>query len=177
MATKAASLFALLGGGLFLVDDAPPVVDVNYGSDLFATWPSEQMVGGALDPECRFYNQSVVFSSELCSLFVVNRVASMHQRAAQRALRCAAAHGGECILSPEIGLAMPAAFLYDHRTASMRMLISPKLLPLASEVVHVRVSPPDGDGVTSTRIVLFNQSFPSRGTWSCHQGTPRPPIG
>ena len=158
MAAKAAGLLTLLGGGLWLVDDPPPVVHVNENNDLFAAWPSESMTGTVLEPECAFYNQSVVFSSELCSLFVVNRVAALYQRAAQRALSCAAAYGGECVLSPEIGLAMPAAFLYDHATASMRMLVAPKLLQLDAEPVHVRVSPPDGDGITSTRTLVFNRS-------------------
>lgn len=158
MAAKAAGLLTLLGGGLWLVDDPPPVVYVNKDNDLFAPWPSEALAGSSLPPECAFYNQSVVFSSELCSLFVVNRVAALYQRAAQRALSCAGAYGGECVLSPEIGLAMPAAFLYDHASASMRMLVAPKLLPRDGEPVHVRVSPPDGDGITSTRTVVFNQT-------------------
>lgn len=158
MSAKAAGLLTLLGGGLWLVDDPPPVVRVNKNNDLFAAWPSESMTGTVLEPECAFYNQSVVFSSELCSLFVVNRVAALHHRAAQRAISCAAAYGGECILSPEIGLALPAAFLYDHASASMHMLVAPKLLPHEAESVHVRISPPDGDGVTSTRTILFNRS-------------------
>lgn len=158
MATRTAGLLTLLSGGLWLVDDPPPVVHVNKDSGLFSEWPSELYGGGSLSPECSFYNQTVTFSSELCSLFVVNRVAVLYQRASQRALRCAAAYGGECILSPEIGLGMPAAFLYDHGTASMRMLIAPKLLPMESEPMHVRVAPPDGDGITSTRTMIFNNT-------------------
>lgn len=159
MAGKAAGLLTLLGGGLWLVDDPPPVVNVNTEGGLFASWPSEAVAGSNLPAECAFYNQSVVFSSELCSLFVVNRVSTLYQRASQRALTCAAAYGGECVLSPEIGLAMPAAFLYDHTSAAMRMLVAPKLLPHDGEPVHVRVSPPDGDGITSTRTLVFNQSI------------------
>ena len=158
MATKTAGLLTLLGGSLWLVDDPPPVVYVNKNNDLFATWPSESFGGATQPPECSFYNQSVTFSSELCSLFVVNRVAALYQRASQRALSCAAAYGGECILSPEIGLGMPAAFLYDHATASMRMLVAPKLMPMESELVHVRVAPPDGDGITVTRTMVFNHT-------------------
>lgn len=158
MATKTAGLLTLLGGGLWLVDEPPPVVYVNKNNDLFADWPSESYGAGSLPPECNFYNQSVTFSSELCSLFVVNRVAALYQRASQRALSCAAAYGGECVLSPEIGLGMPAAFLYDHNKASMRMLIAPKLMPLESESVHVRVAPPDSDGITTTRTMVFNQT-------------------
>lgn len=156
MATKAAGLLTLMGGGMWFQDEPAPVVYVNKNNDLFAEWPSESLRSDSL-PECSFYNQSVTFSSELCSLFVVNRVASLYHRASQRALTCAAAYGGECILSPEIGLGLPAAFLYDHATASIRMLIAPKLVEM-SEPVHVRVAPPDGDGITSTRTMVLNNT-------------------
>jgi hypothetical protein len=53
---------------------------------------------------------------------------------------------------------MPAAFLYDYSTSSMRMLIAPKLLPLEAEQTHVRVSPPDSDGITQTRTLILNQT-------------------
>ena len=158
MTTKAASLFTLLGGGLWLLDDPKPVVDVNEGSSFMSAWPSEAVVGSSLPPECNFWNQSVVFSSEMCSLFVVNRAAAAYHSASTRALRCAASYGVECVLSPEIGLAMPAAFLHDYATSSMRMLIAPKLLPLEANQTHVRVSPPDSDGVTRTRTLVLNES-------------------
>ena len=70
---------------------------------------------------------------------------------------------------------MPAAFLYDHATSSMRMLIAPKLLALESEQVHVRVSPPDSDGITQTRTLLFNETvaveYLDGQTKSLHSGT------
>lgn len=158
MGAKAASLLTLLGGGVWLLDEPKPVVYVNEGNHLLSAWPSEAIGGGALSPECTFWNQSVVFSSEMCSLFVVNRAAAAYQVAATRAMRCTAAFGTECVLSPEIGLAMPAAFLYDYATSSMRMLIAPKLMPLESEQTHVRVSPPDSDGITQTRTLILNQT-------------------
>lgn len=158
MGAKAASLLTLIGGGVWLLDEPKPVVYVNEGNHLLAAWPSEAIGGGSLPPECAFWNQSVVFSSEMCSLFVVNRAAAAYQVAATRAMRCTAAFGNECVLSPEIGLAMPAAFLYEYSTSSMRMLIAPKLLPLESEQTHVRVSPPDSDGITQTRTLILNQT-------------------
>jgi len=100
----------------------------------------------------------VIFSSDMCSLFVVNRAAAAYRPAVARALRCTAAYGVECVLSPEVGLAMPAAFLYDYRTSVMRMLIAPKLLPSESAQVHVRVSPPDSDGITQTRTLVLNET-------------------
>ena len=158
MGAKAASLLTLIGGGVWLLDEPKPVVHVNEGNPLLAAWPSEAIGAGSLPPECGFWNQSVVFSSEMCSLFVVNRAAAAYQVAATRAMQCTAAFGTECVLSPEIGLAMPAAFLYDYATSSMRMLIAPKLLPLEAEQTHVRVSPPDSDGITQTRTLILNQT-------------------
>lgn len=154
----AASLFTLLGGGLWLLDENKPVVTVNEGASFMSAWPSEAVGGSSLPPECSFWNQSVIFSSDMCSLFVVNRAAAAYRPAVARALRCTAAYGVECVLSPEVGLAMPAAFLYDYRTSAMRMLIAPKLLPSESEQVHVRVSPPDSDGITQTRTLVLNQT-------------------
>ena len=158
MSTKLAGLATLLGGSVWLVDLPKPVVHVNEPSSFMSAWPSEAVAGSALPPECAFWNQSVVFSSEMCSLFVVNRAAAAYPSASARAMRCAAAFGVECVLSPEIGLAMPAAFLYDHATASMRMLIAPKLLPHESTQQHVRVSPPDSDGITQTRTHVLNET-------------------
>jgi hypothetical protein len=156
MSAKAASLIAFLSGGLWLLDEPKPVVYVNEDSRFMSAWPSEALAGSPLPPECNFWNQSVVYSSEMCSLFVVNRAAAAYQAASTRAMRCAAAFGSECVLSPEIGLAMPAAFLHDYSSSTMRMLIAPKLLPLEANQTHVRVSPPDSDGVTRTRTLVLN---------------------
>tara|TARA_B100000809_G_scaffold265919_1_gene326353 strand:+ start:1423 stop:2025 length:603 start_codon:yes stop_codon:yes gene_type:complete len=158
MTARVAGLLTLMGGGLWMVDENRPVVYVNDENSFMSTWPSESIAGNDLPPECMFWNQSVVFSDEMCSLFVVNRAASAYSSASARAMRCAAEFGVECVLSPEIGLAMPAAFLYDYETSSMRMLIAPKLVPHESEQLHVRVSPPDSDGITQTRTLVLNDT-------------------
>mgnify|MGYP001188463938 CR=1 FL=1 len=158
MVSKAAGLITILGGGVWLTDTPPPIVYVNEDNNLLSTWASESITGSDLPPDCNFWNQSVIFSAEMCSLFVVNRAAAAHKSATQRAMKCLAAHGSECILSPEIGLAMPAVFVYDYVLDSMQMMIAPKILPLESEQSHVRVSPPDSDGITQTRTMVFNNS-------------------
>ena len=158
MASKIAGLVTLLGGSVWFIDVPPPVVQVNEHNSFMSAWPSESLAGSSLPPECAFWNGSVVFSDDMCSLFVVNRAAAAYQTASARAMRCAAAYGTECVLSPEIGLAMPAAFLYEHATSSMRMLVAPKLLARESEQVHVRVSPPDSDGITQTRTLVLNET-------------------
>ena len=148
----------MLGGGLWLIDESRPVVHVNEQNSLMSAWPSEAIGSSSLPPECAFWNQSVIFSDDMCSLFVVNRAAAAYQSAHTRAMRCMAAYPTECILSPEIGLAMPAAFLYDYATSTMRMLIAPKLVPSESNQTHVRVSPPDSDGITQTRTLVLNET-------------------
>ena len=158
MTSKLAGVVTLLGGGLWLIDEPAPVVHVNEQSGLMSAWPSEAIGSNGLPPECAFWNQSVVFSSEMCSLFVVNRAAAAYQSARARAMRCMAAYPTECMLSPEIGLAMPAAFLYDYEQNSVRMLIAPKLVPHESTQEHVRVSPPDSDGITQTRTLVLNDT-------------------
>ena len=158
MTSKLAGLVTLLGGGLWLIDESRPVVHVNEQNSLMSAWPSEAIGGSSLPPECAFWNQSVIFSDDMCSLFVVNRAAAAYQSAHARAMRCMAAYPTECILSPEIGLAMPAAFLYDHAAASLRMLIAPKLIQHESRQEYVRVSPPDSDGITQTRTLVLNET-------------------
>lgn len=75
-------------------------------------------------------------------------------------MACAAAFGAECVLSPEIGLAIPAAFLHTN-DARMTMLLGPRLLPLEGEPEkkHVRVAPPNGDGLTDTKTFVFNSTI------------------
>ena len=155
----------LLGGGRWwgqLSEPAEPtVVRVNYDDALLSHWPSEDLdapIGAP--PECAFWNATVVYARTLCSHFTISRATSAPARARQRALACAGAYGAECVLSPEVGLAIPAAFLYDAAADydGMETIIAPRLLPLASEPRHVRVAPPDGDGVVDTRTFVLNAS-------------------
>jgi hypothetical protein len=84
---------------------------------------------------CAFYNASFTYSHGLCSHFSVARTsASVQSEALERALACAARHETDCILSPEVGLSVPAAFVYDQE-AGLRMLIAPRLLPPLNESV------------------------------------------
>ena len=143
-----------------------PVVKINDDDSLMAHWPSEDY-GAPADarPECRFWNMSVQYDASLCNHFTIGRSASTPTKARDRALACAGAHGTECVLSPEIGLALPAAFVYvphGEGIGTMQMLLGPKLLPQPqpdAEQQHVRVAPPNGDGLTDTRTFLFNKTI------------------
>ena len=101
----------------------------------------------------------MIFSDDMCSLFVVNRAAAAYQSAHARAMRCMAAYPTECMLSPEIGLAMPAAFLYDHNDGLAAHAHRAQADPARIETrMHVRVSPPDSDGITQTRTLVLNET-------------------
>ena len=151
----------LLGTSFFFSNTPPPTVFVNPENDLLAAWPSE-VSGSDLPPECNFYNFSIRFDSSLCSHFTIARSAAVPAQAMRRALRCAGAFGAECLLSPEVGLAIPAVFVFDHSSQRMRMLIAPK--PLISdanttEFKHVRIAAPDADGMLGTRTEQFNATI------------------
>ena len=159
MYNKLVSAIAVFGGGglWFSERSARTVVFVNPKNEILAHWPSESIIDGSVrPPECDFYNDSVRFSADMCSHFAISRSATMPSHAARRAMACAATVGTECVLSPEVGFAIPTAFLYDHNTYTWTVAMAPKLLPHASEVAHVRVAPPDGDGVLDTFTTKFN---------------------
>ena len=56
--------------------------------------------------------------------------------ALDRALLCAAHYETDCVISPEVGFSVPAAFVYDQ-DKGLKMLVAPKLLPI--EVRHTSV--------------------------------------
>lgn len=148
---------ALLSGSRFLSwDPEIEIRKVNPDDALLSHWESEEFdVDGP--PECEFWNASVQFTSELCTHFAVSRPSSSPERARQRALRCAAHFSTECILSPEIGLAVPAAFVHD--ATGMKQIVAPRILKGYSENgesgQYVRITNPK-DGSTQTR--RFNTS-------------------
>ena len=61
---------------------------------------------------CDVYTFDRVFESDFCSAFVTSRTSrSIFSIAETRAMACASFAETECILSPEIGLAVPAAYV------------------------------------------------------------------
>lgn len=96
-------------------------------------------------PNCSWWNGTVVYSSDLCSHFSLSRMASnIASRATQRAVQCAAHADTDCVLSAEIGLSVPAAFVYDPSGVGMRMIIAPRVLPYAKPLTP-RNPPPGPD--------------------------------
>ena len=159
----AAGLFTLLGSSWFSAQTHVrlPIVKINEDDSLLSHWHSEEYNSPPdTAPECRFWNMNVQYQADLCSHFTIGRTASTPTKARERALACAGAHGTECVLSPEIGLSIPAAFVFDSTGhSSVRMVIGPRLIPFYSKTQHVRVAPPMGDGLTDTRTFVFNSTI------------------
>lgn len=120
----------MLSGQLLWPDSQPTSVGVTDGS-FMSEWKSTDV------PQCEFWNSSVVFTGGLCSHFALARMAvSVHTAAHDRALQCASHFETDCILSPEIGLSVPAAFVYDLNEG-LKMLIAPKIISRCAETQQV----------------------------------------
>ena len=147
----------------------PEIRRVNEDESLLSYWPSEDYHSDAL-PECDFYNFSVIYSSELCTHFVVSRFSSTPIQAFKRATKCAALHKVECILSPEIGLAVPAAFVVPN-AGNLKMILTPRVLHSTTQSKaaqqqeqeqqqqYVRVHQPSSGLLTHTRTLKFNHTI------------------
>ena len=105
---------------------APPVVKVTSDGSFLSEWDETTQN----EPPCKFYNASYQYTGALCSHFALARMSQATQtEALNRALSCASYYETDCILSPEIGLSVPAAFVYDE-LEGLAMVIAPKLTPL-----------------------------------------------
>ena len=77
-------------------------------------------------------------------------------KAIARAVRCAAYYETECVISPEIGVSIPAAFVYDEATTSMKMIIAPRLLPHDTGATGLLLQDPAE--TMAHRAMVFNRS-------------------
>ena len=151
-----------------LIDDGQPrpfVSDVNDNDELLSEWLSEDLYSDpGTPPECNWFNSSIVYQSQLCSHFVLSRPSSSPHQSFERARRCAAHFQTSCVLSPEIGLSIPACFFSaPGASEGMRMLIGPRILPhpnvssVTGKLVRVKV--PGSTFGTGTRTTEFNDSI------------------
>lgn len=132
---------------------------------LLSTWASEDLAFDGDEPlagECNFFNFSRAYTAGFCDPFSVSRMqASTVRAAADRALRCAAKHAVECVLSAEVGFAVPAAFVSRHDgSGGMHAIVAPRMLQLpraSTSSNYVRVAAPDGASFSSTTL-QFNDS-------------------
>lgn len=135
---------------------------VNDNDELLSYWPSEDdPYAHDATPECVFYNSSIRYTSQLCSHFVLSRSSSSPVQSFDRARKCASYFETSCVLSPEIGLSIPAAFYTaPDEKEGMRMIIGPRILNLPDSVNAttrlVRVKTPGS--TFGSRTVEFNHS-------------------
>jgi hypothetical protein len=147
----AASLIIAAYNNLF--ETHPPVVNVVENGAFLSAWDRE-----AAEPPCDFFNASSQYTGGLCSHFAIARMGGgVAGEAVERAVACASLHETECVLSPEIGLAVPAAFVYDA-AEGMKMVVAPRFLPEGEGVrVHtktVALQKPDGTRVGSPMTLM-----------------------
>lgn len=131
-ATGVASL--LVAATTRMWGNTPPlVIKVNTDGAFLSPWEEYEEDGS---PPCKFYNATYQYTGALCSHFALARMGqATQQEALNRALSCAAYHETDCILSPEIGLSVPAAFVYDPEQG-LKMVIAPKLVDMVEHSVE-----------------------------------------
>ena len=132
----------------------PKIERVTEGSNVFEPWELDRFsvwdTENAPEPECAWTNGSLVFESDYCSHFTLSRLASIASaQAIDRASKCASKFESECVLSPEIGLSFPAAFVYSGDGVSMDMIIAPRIVE-ASDAKRIKVETPGGSALPRT---------------------------
>ena len=111
----------------------PPPVRVVSPDQIFAR--------PAADFKCSFYDGTEQYDDSLCNHFSISRLyRSNHDEAVRRAGVCAAEAEVECVLSTEIGMGFPAAFVFND--GAMRAIVAPQLLPHESENATFQVYDP-----------------------------------
>ena len=154
-----AMLFA--AASMFRTDEPPePVVRTVTGDgEVFVEWEIDRrkMWEDDVEPEaeCNWQNGSTVYRSEFCSYFSLTRLSgSAAARATDRAVRCAAKFQTECVLAPEIGVALPAAFMPHSDGIGLRMVVAPRIVA-SNDERHIKISDP---GMMLPRLVKMNHS-------------------
>jgi hypothetical protein len=107
--------------------DPPPVAVIpETASQLIDDWPEDGL-------RCNFWNSSTRYKGTLCSHFSIARlVSTVADESLVRALKCGAEHEVDCILAPEVGINLPASFVYDDEEG-FKMLVAPKILSASNE--------------------------------------------
>lgn len=167
LGSGASGLVTVLAATGWLSSSPPPVqpvVPATKDGAVFQSWAmdEESVWSDAstkhVEPNCTWWNGTVTYTSDLCSHFSLSRMASNSAgRAVDRAVRCAAWFETECVLSPEIGVSIPAAFVYDPDSSGMRMLIAPRILDTGNDTRTVRVQDPAE--LTTGRVIELNHTI------------------
>jgi hypothetical protein len=168
-------LTTLMGSGIisdFTGNSDTPLLltETVFESGVLSQWDSEALGVEGNDPfddECQFFNFTTAFTSEFCEPFAITRIqASLTNAAIARSVRCAAKFDLECVLSSEIGFAVPTAFVADPKSElGMRELIAPKVVDQwtgpskleHTEELFVRINVPSD--TFNTRTVRMNDTL------------------
>lgn len=139
----------LIAGHSLWRGSTPPTKPIRDASFL-----SEWNVDETGLPPCSFYNATFQFKGALCSHFAIARMnTAIQQQALERAMECAVHFDTDCILSTEIGLSVPAAFVYDEVTG-LQMVVAPKLELIESVQANVDLHLPNNGDKTGVSIRL-----------------------
>jgi len=164
MVVSHASAAGLLSSVLIATHSAwnghpPATIRVTENNAYLAPWDANAT---AHAPPCSFYNASHQYTTGLCSHIAIARMSvDVQAEALTRALACASYYDTDCVLSSEVGLSVPAAFVYDTE-AGLKMLIAPKPLPpepseAPPDAQTVALHMPD-DGRRTGIQIQFNSS-------------------
>ena len=139
----------------------PTVERVTDDGAVFTDWELDKRTiwdeGSEPAPECNWNNGTFVYESNFCSHFSLSRLASSSaSKAMDRAARCAAAFETECVLSPEIGFSIPAAFVPDESGIGMKIVVAPRIISSGDER-NLKVADPTGAALP--RVLTMNQSL------------------
>ena len=109
-------------------------VQLKNDGGFLNTWDTEN--------ECNFFNATYKYENGICSHFSTGKlnIATISE-SIDRAMRCAALYETDCIISPEVGLNVPAAYVYDAELG-FKMLLSPKRINEKNETVKIAVHTP-----------------------------------
>ena len=78
-----------------------------------------------------------------CSTLAASRISHVEvERARARALACAMDAGVECVLSTELGVDVPSAFLYTEEDVGMQMIIAPRVLHRSDATQRIEMRDP-----------------------------------
>lgn len=151
-------LSSWLNGGDIKESVAMDTVSVTSNGEVMShsDVSTEEWASLAGDDWCDWWNGSVTYDTAFCHHFAISRMPqSVMDAATERAIRCAAHYQTECVLSFEIGVSVPACFVYD-RELGMRMITAPRVLD-AEDEVSVRVENPNEE--TLGKVHSFNRTI------------------
>ena len=120
----------------------PPPPSSASLSQFLDEWSSDAMPNSGdthvNEDDCAIFN-GTLYGENGCSKLAVGRIASAAvQRASSRAIGCANVLRTDCILGEEVGLMLPAVFVYSSR-AGMRGILAPSIAQATTDAATQRV--------------------------------------